>query len=105
MLVKILTRQHTFMMGYLEMNIQGSGGGGGGGPSEEEMYKFEQKLEDFQDTMEGVQARFLSLKDLEKAKKKALKKGNEEKKEHEEEDSIKKQLKEMMKNDMKEETD
>lgn len=43
MLVKILTRQHTFMMGYLEMNIQE----GGGGPSEEEMYKFEQKLEDF----------------------------------------------------------
>lgn len=33
MLVKILTRQHTFMMGYLEMNIQE----GGGGPSEEEM--------------------------------------------------------------------
>jgi hypothetical protein len=31
------------MMGYLEMNIQE----GGGGPSEEEMYKFEQKLEDF----------------------------------------------------------
>lgn len=37
MLVKILTRQHTFMMGYLEMNIQE----GGGGPTEEEMYKFE----------------------------------------------------------------
>lgn len=38
------------MMGYLEMNIQE----GGGGPSEEEMCKFEQKLEDFQDTMEAV---------------------------------------------------
>lgn len=50
MLVKILTRQHTFMMGYLEMNIQE----GGGGPSEEEMYKFEQKLEDFQETMMDV---------------------------------------------------
>jgi len=37
MLVKILTRQHTFMMGYLEMNIQE----GGGGPSEEEMQQFE----------------------------------------------------------------
>lgn len=46
MLVKILTRQHTFMMGYLEMNMADNMGGGGG-PTEEEMIKFEQKLEEF----------------------------------------------------------
>ena len=62
------------MMGYLEMNIQE----GGGGPSEEEMYKFEQKLEDFQETMEAVQVRFLSLKDIQNTKKK-LKKVEEKK--------------------------
>ena len=45
MLVKILTRQHTFMMGYLEMSMGESVGPGG--PSEEEMYKFEQKLDEF----------------------------------------------------------
>lgn len=56
-------------MGYLEMNIQE----GGGGPSEEEMYKFEQKLEDFQETMDAVKARFLSLKDIQTMKKKAEK--------------------------------
>ena len=84
MLVKILTKQHTFMMGYLEMNLAE---GGGGGPSEEEMQKFEQKLEDFQETMEAVQAYFLSLKEQQQASKKAnKKKDEEEKKKHEDED-------------------
>lgn len=64
MLVKILTRQHAFMMDQLKMNVEDAAALGGGmeededgemaGVHEEELYRMEERLEDFSDTMERV---------------------------------------------------
>ena len=65
-LVKILTRQHTFMMDQLKMNYEeaaeGDEMGQITGAYEDEMYRLEERLEDFQETMERVQARFFDKK-------------------------------------------
>lgn len=63
MLVKILTRQHAFMMDQLKMNFEDAAALGGGeededgemaGVHEEELYRMEERLEDFSETMERV---------------------------------------------------
>lgn len=79
MLVKILTRQHAFMIDQLKMNCEDAAGGEPSGEEsaelaaarEEDMYRLEEKLEDFQETMERVQARFVDKKaEQEEMKKK-----------------------------------
>lgn len=62
MLVKILTRQHAFMIDQLKMNCEDAAASDPGGEEtaelaaarEEDMYRLEERLEDFQETMERV---------------------------------------------------
>lgn len=66
------------MMDQLKMNVEDAhalGGGGGeeeddGALAEEELYRMEERLEDFSETMERVQARFMDKKADQRDKKK-----------------------------------
>jgi len=63
-LVKVLTRQHAFMVDQLKMNFEDAAQGDAeltdiAAARQEEMYRLEERLEDFQETMERVQARFV----------------------------------------------
>ena len=88
MLVKILTRQHAFMIDQLKMNCEDAAAGHPGGEEtaeiaaarEEDMYRLEERLEDFQETMERVQARFVDKKAEQGDKKKKDADKEEEKK-------------------------
>ena len=84
-LVKILTRQHTFMMDQLKLNYED--GQVDSVAYEDEMYRLEEKLEDFQETMERVQARFFDKKQEEKKQppKEEEKKQGEDKAEEDQE--------------------
>lgn len=62
-LAKVLTRQHAFMVDQLKMHIEEAAHGEAdmediAAARREEMYRLEERLEDFQETMERVQARF-----------------------------------------------
>ena len=63
MLAKILTRQHTFMLDHLRMQLEEAAEGedwdGSDIDRQDEMETIEERLEDFQETMERVQTRFL----------------------------------------------
>jgi len=65
------------MMDQLKMNVEDAQALGGGGEedddgalAEEELYRMEERLEDFSETMERVQARFMDKKADERDKKK-----------------------------------
>jgi hypothetical protein len=74
-LAKVLTRQHAFMLDQLRMRLEEAAEGEDWGGSEadrhEEMERIEERLEDFQETMERVQARFLEKHTDRKASKMA----------------------------------
>jgi|TARA_B110000285_G_C14980565_1_gene541155 hypothetical protein len=64
-------------MDQLKMNVEDAQALGGGGEedddgalAEEELYRMEERLEDFSETMERVQARFMDKKADERDKKK-----------------------------------
>lgn len=89
MLAKILTRQHAFMIDQLKMNFEDAANEELGGEEmaaarEEDMYQIEERLEDFQETMERVQTRFIDKKAEQDIKK--------PKTEEEKNDAIKKHI-------------
>ena len=86
MLVKVLTRQHAFMIDQLKLSVEDAEAKEGSDMSAaglEDMYRLEQRLEDFQDTMMRVQYRFMDKQAEQRDKKAASKKEEEEKKNNE----------------------
>ena len=68
MLAKIMTRQHTFMLNFMEMsfaereNKSGQNYDQSDGNFDEDMQQLESKIDDFQQTMEQVYDQFMNLK-------------------------------------------
>jgi len=66
LLVKILLKQHNYMMDQLKMNLEDAAARDDGSEEYEQMSRamfcFEERIEEFQETMERVQARFMEKK-------------------------------------------
>ena len=87
MLIKLMSRQHSFLIGYLHSYAEGEGnrhededGGGGAGEddesgmlTEDEVYLLQCRIDDFQQCMEEVEEKYLILRAGGKTKPEVIK--------------------------------